>query len=119
MVATNEYPRRCLEQGRGGSEEVRAPGRPVVAPGRAGAADISHGTRALAIEVVADMDDEIRLQLCCKSGEHRKRPLGGVVAVLQRRRFDSTAGVAEHDDALRRGDGSRRTSANKREIRAA
>ena len=63
-----------LFRGRGRREEVRFPAPPIVAMRASRAASVARGTRALAIEVIADMDDEVRLGSGHARRDLRKRP---------------------------------------------
>ena len=63
MIAAHQYDRRGGKQGRGGGEEIRRPARPVVAPGRPGAARIAGRTGRFTIQIIPQMNDEIGLEL--------------------------------------------------------
>ncbi len=56
MIAARDDDGSGSEQRPGGGEEIGCPGRPVVAPGRSGAARIPGRTRRLAIQEISQMD---------------------------------------------------------------
>src|SRR5262249_58615029 len=58
VIAAHHDPGRGEQRRRGGGEEIRLPGRPVVAVGAARATAVARRTGALAGEIVADMDDD-------------------------------------------------------------
>ncbi len=102
VVAAHQHPGRGGEQRLGGREEVRVPGRPVVAPGAAGAAGASGRAGGFAVVVVADVDHEIRVVTGRQPRHLRERPRAGVVAGLHGLALQAAAGVAEDHDPPRR-----------------
>ena len=121
VIAAHDDPWGRAQGRRGGREEIRLPGRPVVAIGAARAAGVTRRAGALAIEVVADMDDEVGLGVGDALGHLREWPESGIVAVLEfasrisivavallrrrLRRLEAAAGVAESGDRLQGGPG--------------
>src|SRR5262245_41211073 len=83
VIAPGRDPRRSGEQRSGRLEEIGLPGRPVVAEGAALAAAVALRAGALAIEIFADMNDEVRLARGDRFAHLRERPLRGPVAILE------------------------------------
>ena len=61
VIAARCDPRRGGEQGSGGLEEIGLPGVPVVPIGTALAALVALRARTFAIDVIADMDEQLTL----------------------------------------------------------
>ena len=95
MIAAHQHDGRGCQQGRGRGEEIRLPAGPIVAPGRAGAALIARRAGAFAIEIVAQMDHQVRLEAGRSRGNLGKWPLGRIVAGLKDRTFQTAAGIAQ------------------------
>ena len=72
VIAARGDPRRGFEQRLGRFEEVQLPSVPVVVV-----------WRDLAIDVVADVHQDLRLALCDARREPRERPRGNLIAVLE------------------------------------
>jgi hypothetical protein len=62
VVSARDDPRRGAQRRCTRGEEIRLPGRPIVAMGTARAAGIARRTRALAVKIVADVDDNAGLR---------------------------------------------------------
>jgi hypothetical protein len=99
VVAAHEDPRRGLQQGPGRREEVGLERRPVVTMGAPGASIVARGTRILAIDVVANMDDQIGVPARRSLGDLGKGPLRRVVARLGLASFNPAASIADDDNA--------------------
>ena len=122
VIAAHDDPRRRAQCRRGGREEVRLPGWPIVAVGATRAAGVAGRAGALAIEVVADVDDQVGLGVRDALGHLCEWPERGIVAILEfassvivvgvallRRRLcglEAAAGVAESGDRLQGGPGN-------------
>jgi hypothetical protein len=117
VIAAHHNPRRGLEERRRRIEEIGLPSGPIVAVRAPGAALVAGRTGGLAIVVVADMDHQIGLVIGGVLGDVRKRPLLGVVAILQRRPLDAAAGVADDRDPVDRSRQNRNRKAADGELR--
>src|SRR5262249_61666191 len=108
MIAAHNDPRRGAQRRGGRGEEIGLPGRPVVAMWAARAAGVARETGALAVEIIADVDDEVGVDLSNPCGQTRKQPARRDVAVLELAqilvvirpgrplgRLETAAGVAE------------------------
>ena len=101
VIAAHENPRRGYEQRRRGGEEIGTGRGPGIARGAAGATRVARGTWVVPVEVVADVNDQIRPPRRGTVGNLRKRPRRGIVAGLHEAGLDAAAGVAHDDDLLR------------------
>ncbi len=80
-------------------EEIGLPGIPGVAIGTAAAAGPRGRAGRLAIEIIADMDDEIGLLGRGLGGDRGEGPGGWIVAILDEIALEPTARIADDDDA--------------------
>lgn len=102
VIAAHDDPRRRGEEQARRREEVRLPRIEAKSPRTPGAAGITVRTGAIAIVIVADVNDDVRVQGRRRRGDARVRPLRRIVARLPRRAtgVDRTAGVTDEHDAL-------------------
>src|SRR4051812_20530154 len=119
VIAAHDDPWGRAQGRRRGREEIRLPGRPIVAIGAARAAGVARRAGALAIEIIADVDDEVGPGVRDALGHLREWPQSRIVAVLEfaarvsivgvallrrrLRRLEAAAGVAESGDRLQGG----------------
>src|SRR5207244_7178490 len=112
VVAAGHDPRRGSEQRRRRRKEIGLPGLPVVAIRAALAARVALWAGALAIDVVADVNDQVGLARGNGLAQPGERPLRLLVAILELASrmilmvvlvlrlggLEPTAGVAQHRD---------------------
>ncbi len=102
VIAAHENPRRGGQEVGGGLEEIGVPCLPDVA-GRTARAELVGRALLFATEIVADVDDELRLLGGGARGDSFEGPLRGIVAILNAEALDPASGIAEDDDAGRVG----------------
>src|SRR5439155_7387815 len=100
VIAAHDDPRRGGEKRRRRIEEVSLPASPVIAMRAAGTASASGRATADPVIVIAKMDPEIGPVGGRVRGNRGERPGGRAAAILDRTPFESTAGIADHNDTL-------------------
>jgi hypothetical protein len=99
MIAARENPRRSGKELGPRLENVGVPRAIVIAGGSSSTLRLRGGGAGIfAIEIIADVDYQIRAGGRGRSGDILERPLRKIVAILQTRAFNTAAGVAEYGD---------------------
>src|SRR5260370_39043111 len=81
-------------------DKIGGPGFPAIARGSGPAQlDGSFGALIFAIQIIADMHDELRLRRRGAAGDDFKWPLGGIVAILNASAINAAASVADDHNA--------------------
>ena len=115
VVAARDDPRRRREQPLGRREKVGLPRVPAVAPRTARAPGVARRAGVFAIQIIADVEDEVRPEIGRGVSHRAERPRDRAVAILEPVVEDRqpASGVADHRDPLHVGLRQRqRTSAD-------
>jgi hypothetical protein len=104
VITTHEDPGGAAEEGCSRRKEIRVPGRPVVAVRAALATGIVRGAGTFPVEIIADVDDEVRVPAGNRLGNLRKGPGLGIVAglIFFLPVIDTATGVADDGNASNR-----------------